>query len=79
LIGVHLRLRDRPRPGRAWRVDAATAARLKERIVAGADLESDGAVAFRGVDAQRILIEEFGVECNLSSTYRALQIIVTML
>jgi hypothetical protein len=30
-------LRDRPRPGRASRVDAATAARLKERIVAGAE------------------------------------------
>jgi transposase len=65
-------LRDRPRPGRAPRVDAATAARLKERIVAGADLERDGVVAFRGVDAQRILKEEFGVGCSLSSTYRVL-------
>ena len=65
-------LRDRPRPGRAPRVDAATAARLKERIVAGADLERDGVVAFRGVDAQRILNEEFGVACSLSSTYRLL-------
>ena len=44
-------LRDRPRPGRRPRVDAATAARLKERIVAGADLARDGVVAFRGVDA----------------------------
>jgi transposase len=65
-------LRDRPRRGRAPRVDAVTAARLKERIVAGAELERDGVVAFRGVDAQRILNEEFGINCSLSSTYRLL-------
>ena len=65
-------LRDRPRPGRRPRVDAATAAQLKERIVAGANLERDGVVAFRGVDAQRLLKEEFGVDCSLSSTYRLL-------
>jgi transposase len=65
-------LRDRRRPGRSPRVDSATAARLKERIVAGAELARDGVVVFRGVDAQRILNEEFGVDCSLSSTYRLL-------
>jgi transposase len=45
---------------------------LKERIVAGAELERDGVVAFRGVDAQRILNEEFEINCSLSSTYRLL-------
>jgi len=65
-------LRDRPRRGRQPRVDEATAMRLKERIVAGADLARDGVVAFRGVDAQRILKEEFAIECSLSSTYRLL-------
>jgi transposase len=65
-------LRDRPRPGRAPRVDVATAARFKQRIVAGAELERDGVVAFRGVDAQRILKEEFNRDCSLSSTYRLL-------
>src|SRR6202047_53266 len=65
-------LRDRPRPGRQPRVDAETSARFKERIVAGAELERDGVVAFRGVDAQRILKEEFDVDCSLSSTYRLL-------
>jgi transposase len=65
-------LRDRPRPGRQPRVDAVTSARFKERIVAGAELERDGVVAFRGVDAQRILKEEFDVDCSLSSTYRLL-------
>jgi transposase len=65
-------LRDRPRAGRPPRVDAVTAARLKERIVAGAELERDGVVAFRGVDAKRILKEEFNVDCSLSSTYRLL-------
>jgi transposase len=65
-------LRDRPRPGRPPRVDAATAARLKERIVAGAELERDGVVVFRGVDAQRILKGEFDIDCSLSSIYRLL-------
>ena len=65
-------LRDRPRPGRQPRVDAVTSARFKERIVAGAVLERDGVVAFRGVDAQRILKEEFEIDCSLSSTYRLL-------
>ena len=65
-------LRDRPRPGRQPRVDAVTSARFKERIVAGAELERDGVVAFRGVDAQRILKEEFEIDCSLSSTYRLL-------
>jgi transposase len=65
-------LRDRPRPGRQPRVDAVTSARFKERIVAGAALERDGVVAFRGVDAQRILREEFDIDCSLSSPYRLL-------
>ena len=65
-------LRDRPRRGRAPQVDAATAAGLKERIVAGAELARDGVVAFRGVDEQRILKDEFGVRCSLSSPYRLL-------
>src|SRR5882762_3499704 len=65
-------LRDRPRPGRQPRVDAVTSARFKERIVAGVELERDGVVAFRAVDAQRILKEEFEIDCSLSSTYRLL-------
>ena len=58
--------------GRQPRVDAVTSARFKERIVAGAELARDGVVAFRGVDAQRILKEEFAIDCSLSSTYRLL-------
>jgi transposase len=65
-------LRDRRRPGRPPRVDAVTTARFKERIVAGAELQRDGVVAFRGVDAKRILKEEFDIDCSLSSTYRLL-------
>ena len=65
-------LRGRPRPGRQPRVDAVTSARFKERIVAGAEPQRDGVVAFRGVDAQRILKEEFDMDCSLSSTYRLL-------
>ena len=65
-------MRDRPRPGRQPRVDAATSARFKERIVAGAVLERDGVVAFGRVDAQRLLKEEFEIDCSLSSTNRLL-------
>src|SRR6266446_6864592 len=35
-------LRDQPRPGRPPRVDTVTAARVRERIVAGAKPERDG-------------------------------------
>src|SRR5260370_33598356 len=65
-------LRDRPRPGRPPRVDAVTATRLQERIVAGAKRERDGAVAFRGADAQRILNGVVAIDCSLCSTYRLL-------
>ena len=65
-------LRDRRRPGRQPLVDGLTPGRLKERIVAGAELARDGVVAFRGVNAQRILKEAFDIECSLSSTYRLL-------
>ena len=40
--------------------------------IAGAELQRDGVVAFRAVDAQRILKEEFAIDCSLSSTYRLL-------
>ena len=63
-------MRDRPRPGRQPRVDAVTSARCKQSMVAGAALERAGVVAFRAVDAQRILKEEFEIDCSLSSTYR---------
>jgi transposase len=53
-------LRDRRRPGRPPRVGAVTTARFKERIVAGAELQRDGVVAFR--DAKRILKEEFDID-----------------
>ena len=53
-------------------MDAETSARFKERIIGGAELQRDGVVAFRAVDAQRILKEEFEIDCSLSSTYRLL-------
>jgi transposase len=61
---------DRPRPDRQPRVDVATSARFKERIVAGAAVERDG--AFRGFDAQHLLKEGFEIDCSLSCTYRLL-------
>src|ERR1700731_4093346 len=65
-------LRDRPRPGRQPRGDAMPSARLKERIVPVAEQDRDGVVAFRGVDAQQILKEEFDIDCSMSGSYRLL-------
>src|SRR6516162_10525640 len=59
-------LRDRPRPGRQPRVDGATSARFKERIVAGAGWS--GGVSWRRRATH--LKEEFEIDCSLSSTYR---------
>jgi Helix-turn-helix domain len=57
-------LRDRPCTGRQPRVDAVTSARFKERIVAGAALERDGVVAFRGVDALQPLRRSCLISCS---------------
>lgn len=65
-------LPDRPRPGRPRKVAAATGEALKTRLLAGATVEQDTVVAFRGADVQRILRQEFQVEQSLSSTYRVL-------
>jgi transposase len=65
-------LRDRPRTGRPRKVDAATGEALKARILAGAERARDGVVAFRGVDVQRLLKEEFGVSQSLAATYQVL-------
>ena len=45
---------------------------FKKRMLAG-PLPDEGLAALRGVDAQRILKEEFDVELSLSATYDTLQ------
>ena len=66
-------LRDRPPSGSATMGRCGDGDALEgERSVAGAELERDGVVAFRGVDAKPILKEEFNVDCSLSSSYRLL-------
>src|SRR6516164_691295 len=45
---------------------------LRDRPRPGRQPRVDAVVAFRGVDAQRILKEEFEVDCSLWSTYRLL-------
>jgi hypothetical protein len=50
-------------------------ARFKERVIAVAELQRDGVVAFRGVEVQRILKEEFDIDCSPSSTYPLLHLI----
>ena len=65
-------LRDRPRPGRRPAVDAETARALTERIEGGAELDHDGVISFRGVDAQRLLEEDHQIKVSLSAVYRLL-------
>jgi transposase len=55
----------------------ATGRRRDERAVQRTDCRwrrtgAGRVVAFRGIDAQRILKEEFAIDCSLSSTYRLL-------
>ncbi len=45
---------------------------LVDRIVEGPVFERDAIVAFRGVDAQRLLREEHGLTLSLSAVYRLL-------
>lgn len=65
-------LRDRRRAGRPRRTPAAVEQALVDRIVEGPVFERDAIVAFRGVDAQRLLREEHGLTLSLSAVYRLL-------
>lgn len=66
--GLDALLSDRPGRGRTARLPSAEHRRLKARIEAGPTPE-DGICAFHGLDIQRIVREEFGVELSLASTY----------
>jgi transposase len=63
-------LRDRPKSGRPRLLTPEQDAAFKARIEAGPTYEKDGVVAFRGVDRQRILKEEFKVKAGLSRAYQ---------
>lgn len=58
--------------GRHRRLDPARYPELKQRIDAGPRPE-DGVCAFRGLDIQRILRQEFNVEISLSGVYLLLE------
>jgi transposase len=63
-------LRDQPKSGRPRLLTPEQDAAFKARIAAAPDDAKDGVSAFRGVDMQRILKEEFKVEAGLSSVYQ---------
>ena len=63
-------LRDRPRSGRPRLLTPEQDEAFRARIVAGPEYAQDGVAAFRGVDMQRILREEFEVKAGLSSAYQ---------
>lgn len=62
-------LRDRPRSGRPAKLDAAKAKAFKERVSHTARQARPGGASLRGLDAQRILKQEFGADYGLSGTY----------
>ena len=61
-------LRDRPRSGRPRLLTPEQDETFRARIVAGPEYAQDGVTAFRGVDMQRILKEEF--KAGLASAYQ---------
>jgi transposase len=62
-------LSDRPRSGRPAKLDPTKAEAFKERVLDGAEHEREGIASLRGLDAQRILKQEFGADYGLSGTY----------
>jgi transposase len=62
-------LSDRPRSGRPAKLDPTMAEAFKERVLDGAEHERQGIASLRGLDAQRILRQEFGADYGLSGTY----------
>ena len=62
-------LSDRPRSGRPAKLDPNKAEAFKERVLDGAEREHEGPANLRGLDAQRILKQEFGADYGLSGTY----------
>ena len=62
-------LSDRPRSGRPAKLDPTKAEAFKERVLDGAEQEHEGTANLRGLDAQRILKQEFGADYGLSGTY----------
>lgn len=65
-------LRDKPGRGRPRRLTAEQEASIAQQVAAGADLDRDGVVAFRGVDIQRLIQEQTGHKFSLTNIYRML-------
>jgi transposase len=61
-------LRDRPRPGQPPHLAPDLVEQFKERVRSGPGAE-DGVCAFRGVNLQRILQQEFQAEYSLPGVY----------
>jgi transposase len=61
-------LADKPRTGRPPQLDDAQQEAFKRRMLAG-PTPADGVCTLRGVDAQRILEQEFGVNYCLNGVY----------
>lgn len=64
-------LEPKPRSGRPPLLTTTQHQAFKQRILDG-PTEDDGVCTLRGVDAQRILEEEFGVSYSLNGVYRLL-------
>lgn len=63
---------DRPRPGQPTTLPKDQEQAFKARIAAGPTEADNGVCTLRGVDAQRILEQEFDADYSLSGTYELL-------
>jgi transposase len=65
-------LHDKPGRGRHRRLTAEQEAEISEHIGAGAKLDRDGVVAFRGGDVQAVIEARTGHKFSLTTVYRML-------
>jgi len=60
---------DRPRSGKKRRVSDEIGQEIHDRICAGADIDRDGIVSFRGLDVKNWLENDYGIKLGNTATY----------
>ena len=63
---------DAKRPGAPPKLNATQQAKLKEIVMAGPDLETDGVVRWRCLDLQAVIARDFDVEVSQATVGRLL-------
>lgn len=60
---------DKPRPGRPTKLPREQEEAFRQRILAGPGPDDQGVCTLRGVDATRVLEQQFGVHYSLDGAY----------